>query len=64
MDLLQTLDMSFNTEEVVFLRAFFRQGIQKLGQGEFKDQIEKIQRRFEEAIMRSQIYDIDPKKIF
>lgn len=46
------------------MRLFFKHGISKLGNGEFRDAIERIQKRFETELMRSEIQDIQNSNSF
>lgn len=64
MDLSQFITISFDTREVVFLDAFFKQCVPRLGQGEFRDAIQKIKEKFDRAVLTSQISNVDSNKVF
>lgn len=64
MDLSQEFTYTFSVEQVVCLRMFLKQGISKLGQGEFRDQMERLKNDFEEKLLHSQWRVIENNKPF
>lgn len=46
---------TFTTEEVVFLLAFFKQFIRKLGQGEFQDIMQRLYDNFRRAVEKADL---------
>lgn len=46
---------SFTTEEVVFLLAFFKQFVRKLGQGEFQDIMQRLYDSFRRAVDKADL---------
>lgn len=57
----QKFSFELNTQEVVFLQAFFKQGLNKLGNGTFRDEIQKLKDRFDRQLLESEIEDRDKR---
>lgn len=57
MNLSQQFNFVLTTDECVLMKHFFPLGLAKMGNGEFRDAIERIYKRFQSELLKSEIAD-------
>lgn len=58
MNLSQQFNFVLTTDEVVLMKHFFPVGLSKMGNGEFRDAIERIYKRFQSELLKSEVADL------